>query len=128
MFEVSIKTKRDAVVKFFKIRQALECEALDNDDKFTLKLMRWKNVALTYRIKSTTDLPRFFSYTKNDLADVDVLLFMCETLAWRQTYAVRCDELAKHLDADGNGKIDMDELPCDSYFFYDMVKAIQWLI
>ena len=128
MINASLATKRDAAVKFFKERQCLDCFKVENtDDKFGLRLLQWGNADKIYKIKPTNDLPRFLKYTKEDLEKVDAVLFICETFAWRQAYAVKVEELAKFLNADGNGEISIDCIACNSYFFYDMVKALQWV-
>ena len=60
MINASLATKRDAVVKFFKERQYLDCSKIENtNDKFKLKLLQWGNADKIYKIKPTNDLPRF---------------------------------------------------------------------
>lgn len=126
--DTSLADKRDVVVKFFKERQGLDASKVDGtEDMFTLKLMQWGNVDRTYKAKPTLDLSPSLKYTKADIENVDAVLFMCETYAWREVYAIKCEELQKHLDADGNGDINVANIPCANYFFFDMYKAIQWL-
>ena len=128
MINASLITKRDAAVKFFKERQGLDCFKVENtDDKFRMSLLQWGNVDKIYKIKPTNDLPHFLKYTKEDLEKVDAVLFICETFGWRQAYAVKVETLEKFLNVDGNGEINIDCITCSNYFFFDMVKALQWI-
>ncbi len=128
MLNASLANKRDAAVKFLHERQGLDSfKVNDTEDQFGLKLLQWGNVDKIYRIKPTMDLSHSLKYTKADIEKVDAVLFMCETYVWREVYAVKCEEREKHLDADGNGQINIATTPCSSYFYYNMCKATQWL-
>lgn len=128
MLNASIANKRDAVVKFFVERQGIDAFPINEAaDKFGMKLLQWENTDKIYKVKPTDDLSHSLKYTKSDLDGVDAVLFICERFVWRETYAVKREELEKHFDKDGNGQISISNIACSSYFFYNMCKATQWL-
>lgn len=114
--------KTDAVVMYFTDRQKLECKKT-SDDTISLKLFQWHSKFRTLKIKPTDDVERFLKFSKEDLENADLVLFILERFAWSQAYAIECSELQKHLKEDGSGEVDVTRIPAPSYLFFDMMKA-----
>ena len=128
MSDVQFTQQSEVVLRFFKKKYGLKAERADDPagDVIKAKLLQWGNDLTTFRVKTSDSYVRNVSFKKEDLDNVDGILFLMSRTAWAESYLVKASALRNMLDADGNGKLDIAKADISSYLFFDLKTANGW--
>lgn len=89
-----------------------------------LPWMQWQDKPLKIKVIFFNGLPKSIKCTVDDIADVDAVMFVMETLTWHDTLVIKSKELEKHVDENGKDiSLDIANIPASSYILFNLAKA-----
>lgn len=116
-----IKIQR--IIKYFKDRQGTVIERTGSN-MIILPWMQWQDRPLKIKVIFFNGLPKSVKCTVDDIADVDAVMFVMETLTWHDTLVIKSKELEKHVDENGKDiSLDIANIPASSYILFNLAKA-----
>ena len=116
-----IKIQR--IIKYFKDRQGTVIEKISSN-VIKLPWMQWQDMPLKVKVVFFNGLLKSIKCTVDDIADVDAVMFVMETLTWHDTLVIKTKELEKHVDENGKDiSLDIASIPASSYILFNLAKA-----